>query len=323
MNEEITTRLERTLQKLQARVRDQENILEKLRSSSAPLDPEPSSDAKAYFQQLRALKLAYETVTPSLPYIPSHESPIPALLALRVADTCIKHTEACITSEQSDLQRLQRRLEKEQSDLNDAKLIQTGLKTRIASLKVDIEKRTQKNPAQIVKDMMREVKTKRDSYDRQTGELVQAFNDFINKELAAMLAAEELGGPIVGAIQDVDDEMLEAGFNNQGKAKKTRKKFNEDKHQQRIDKIWGPRPDGEDVEEHWNEKSAAAAEMRELTEQLLNSLVEARGNGPGAYVGLERESAASRFLVRSKVAQFHPKDATKLRLIDFGGEFND
>jgi hypothetical protein len=55
----------------------------------------------------------------------------------------------------------------------------------------------------------------------------------------------------------------------------------------------------------------------------LNNLVEADGKGPGVYVDLPRESAAARFLVRSKCAQFHPKDARKLRLIDFGGEIDD
>ncbi len=73
----------------------------------------------------------------------------------------------------------------------------------------------------------------------------------------------------------------------------------------------------------WDEKRAAAADIRELTEELLNSLVDAGGNGPGTYVELKRETAAARFLVRSKVAQFHPKDARKLRLVDFGGEIGD
>jgi len=54
----------------------------------------------------------------------------------------------------------------------------------------------------------------------------------------------------------------------------------------------------------WNEQRAAAAEMRDLTEQLLNILLK-RGKRTGAYVELERESAA-RFLVRSKVAEFTP-----------------
>ena len=38
----------------------------------------------------------------------------------------------------------------------------------------------------------------------------------------------------------------------------------------------------------------------------------------GVYINLNRESAAARFLVRAKVAAFHPKDARRLRLVDFG-----
>lgn len=42
-----------------------------------------------------------------------------------------------------------------------------------------------------------------------------------------------------------------------------------------------------------------------------------------AYTNLPRDSAASRFLIRSFVAQFHPKDALKIRLVDFAGRIED
>lgn len=63
--------------------------------------------------------------------------------------------------------------------------------------------------------------------------------------------------------------------------------------------------------------------MKDLTEALLNSLMESGGDSSAAYVELPKETAAARFLVRSKVAQFHPRDSTKLRLIDFGRELDD
>lgn len=40
---------------------------------------------------------------------------------------------------------------------------------------------------------------------------------------------------------------------------------------------------------------------------------------PHAYTALSRDSAASRFLVRSFVATLHPRDAMKIRLLDFAG----
>ena len=60
--------------------------------------------------------------------------------------------------------------------------------------------------------------------------------------------------------------------------------------------------------------------MRDLLEQLLDAAMEA---GSGVYVHIQRESAASRFLVRAKVAQLHPKDAKRIRLVDFGRELDD
>lgn len=245
-------------------------------------------------------------------------------MAIRNTDRCIKETQESIVKTEGDFKKAKQRLEKEQADLNDAKLIQIGLQNRISSLEEEVEEQTQKTPAQIAREMIREVKRKQTYYDGETGKLVKAFNGFIDDHLAAMLAAEELGGPIVGEALDVDEDMLEGGFSTQGKAKKLKANGNDDKRQHRIDEIWGPRPSQDRrTKEPWNEKRAAAAEMRELTEQLLNSLVEAEGNGPGAYVDLQRESAAARFLVRSKVAQFHPKDARKLRLVDFGSEIDD
>jgi hypothetical protein len=138
-----------------------------------------------------------------------------------------------------------------------------------------------------------------------------------------MLAAEELGGPVVGDVMEVDPDELAAGFNAQGRLKKP-KGAEGDKRQRRIDEIWGAaagetsaRVDGD------AEILAAGREMRELTEELSNRLVQAKGDNSASYVVLESESAAARFLVRSKVAQFHPKDANKLRLIDFGRDLEN
>ncbi|TVY85480.1 hypothetical protein LSUE1_G000173 [Lachnellula suecica] len=319
-----TARLDRTLKTLQDRVKEQEAALEKFRASTASVDPEPSADPKSHLLQLQALKAAYETLTPQEPWLPSADSPLPALLALRITDQCIRETQECTTQTDVVLKETQKRLEKEQADMADANLIQASLESRISSLQGEIDERTQKSPGQTAKEMMRELKKKKVHYDSETGKLMRAFNKFMDEHLAPMLAAEELGGPIVGEILDVDEFMLEAGFSTQGKTKKAKANPDEDKRQRRIDEIWGPKPDEKGQEEEpWNERRAAAAEMRELTELLLNSLVEAKDTGPGAYVEIRRESAAARFLVRSKVAQFHPRDARKLRLVDFGGDFHD
>lgn len=65
------------------------------------------------------------------------------------------------------------------------------------------------------------------------------MNDFINDYLAAMLAAEELGGPVVGDILDVPDTVLASGFTKKGKAKASKNAPSEKSRQKRIDQIWG------------------------------------------------------------------------------------
>jgi hypothetical protein len=215
-------------------------------------------------------------------------------------------------------------LEKEQADLNDANSIKESLESRIRALHGEKQERTQRSPSQVAKDMIRELKNKQAHYETETGKMVRSFNKFIDSHLAAMLAAEELGGPVVGEILDVDEMDLEMGYTNQGKAKKNKGMASEDGRQQRIDEIWGDNSTGDRKgKEPRDERRAAASEMKELTEQLLNNLVESEGGSGDAYVDLQKESAVARFLVRAKVAQFHPKDARRLRLIDFGRELDD
>ena len=132
---------------------------------------------------------------------------------------------------------------------------------------------------------------------------------------------------MVGDMMDIDMDELGAGFNAHGKLKKTKSSPDEDVRQRRIDDIWGA-GGGQQAKKRKgkrerDEATAAGAELKDLTEQLLNSWMESAGDNSASYVKIPRETAASRFLVRSKVAQFHPKDATRLRLVDFGRELDD
>jgi hypothetical protein len=256
--------------------------------------------------------------------LPSPESPLPSLLALRTIYKTIQETKISLVQTRISLAKTEQRLEKEESDLNDANLIAKSLENRTQLLLREIQERTQKSPSQVAKDMIRELKKRRVNYENETGKMVKAFNKFVDNHLAAMLAAEELGGPVVGEVLDAEELDLEAGFNSQGKARRRKSSVNEDKRQQRIDEIWGEATaNGRKSREPRDEKSAAAAETRELTEQLLNNLVEAEGGEGDAYVELQRESAVARFLVRAKVAQFHHRDARRLRLVDFGRDLDD
>ncbi|KFY39562.1 hypothetical protein V494_03923 [Pseudogymnoascus sp. VKM F-4513 (FW-928)] len=312
-------RLDRTLKDLQGRVKEQEEALKKLRAAGKPFQEEPDSNKNVHLRQISQIKSAFEALTPVEPYTPPPDSPLPSLLALRTTHTTTSEAKSALAITKHDLSNVEQLLQKETADLEDGRLIETALQARVSALETTIEKHVQKPTAQVAKDMMRGLKNKKARYDMDTVTLVKSFNEFIHDHLAVMLAAEELGGPVVGELLDVDETNLEAGFNAQGKARKPKGASSEVGRQRRIDEIWRQQPERERLaQEPWNETTAAATEMRELTELLLNNLVEADGGMNGGYVELDRESAAARFLVRSRVAQFHPKDARRLRLIDFG-----
>lgn len=291
-----------------------------LRAAGKPVQEEPDSNKDIQLLQISKIKSAFEALTPVEPYTPLPDSPLPSLLALRTTHSTTSEAKSALIITKHDLSHVEQLLQKEAADLADGRLIEKALQARISALEDTIEKHVQKPTAQVAKDMMRGLKTKKARYDMDTVTLVKSFNEFIDDHLAVMLAAEELGGPVVGGLLNVDETNLEAGFNAQGKARKLPKDpLSEVGRQQRIDEIWKQQPERERrAQEPWNETTAAATEMRELTELLLNNLVEADGGMSGGYVELDRESAAARFLVRSRVAQFHPKDARRLRLIDFG-----
>ncbi|KFZ09303.1 hypothetical protein V501_05617 [Pseudogymnoascus sp. VKM F-4519 (FW-2642)] len=312
-------RLDRTLKDLQKKVKEQEEALKKLRAAGKPIQELPDSNKDIQLLQISKIKSTFDALTPVEPYAPLPDSPLPSLLALRTTHSTTNEAKSALVITKNDLSHVEDLLRKETADLEDGRLVENALQTRISALETAIEKHVQKPKAQVAKDMMRGLKNKKARYDMGTVMLVKSFNEFIDDHLAVMLAAEELGGPVVGELLDIDEANLEAGFNAQGNARKPKDPLSEVGRQKRIDEIWKPQPERERrAQEPWNETTAAAAEMREVTEQLLNNLVEADGGMNGGYVELDRESAVARFLVRSRVAQFHPKDARRLRLIDFG-----
>ncbi len=64
--------------------------------------------------------------------------------------------------------------------------------------------------------------------------------------------------------------------------------------------------------------SAAADELTNLIDSLINATFDARGHSSSAFVTLQKDSAAARFLQRVKAAEFSARDARKIRLVDFG-----
>ncbi|KAG8421547.1 hypothetical protein J3458_003418 [Metarhizium acridum] len=309
-----------TLKELQRKVREHQSELEKIRAAQTevPLSPQ---------DQATVIKTALTTInTTSEPFLPFAGSVLPALLALRRAHQTITESRTYLESHAAEADRERKQLESDRTNLKDQHLLTDALTSRIAALRQELAAKAEMRPEDSAREKMDELRAKTKAYDKERKQLMRALLDFIDNQLAPMLAAEELGGPVVGDIMEVDPDDLAAGFNAQGKLKKP-KGGEEDKRQRRIDEIWGAaagrtsggggRVDGEE------EIQAAGREMRELTEELSNRLVQAKGDNSASYVVLERESAAVRFLVRSKVAQFHPKDANRLRLIDFGRDLEN
>ncbi|KAJ4300691.1 hypothetical protein N0V90_002779 [Kalmusia sp. IMI 367209] len=317
-------RLEQTVRELRARVDEQQAALAQLRRSlgtDLQQAAYASEDPRKKLKQLLAVKEAYTRLTPAAPFLPPKGSALPALLAARTLQQNIQGTKQAIASTEAQARSTQASLKREEAHLHDAKSIEKALRDRTGRLGAQIEDRARKTSAQLANELIAAKRAQKEDYDAEISRLGGALNDFVNDYLSAMLAAEELGGPVVGDMLNVEESTLAAGFTKKGKAKSAKKPVSDKARQRRIDQIWGNKMDMDQEEDPLTEAEAADQETRELIKNLFDTLT-----GPGggrAYYDLERDSAASRFLVRAKVAQFHPKDARKLRLIDFGRELDD
>jgi hypothetical protein len=280
-----------------------------------------SEEPREKLKQILAVKQAYTQLRPTAPYLPSRGSLLPSLLAARALQQNIAGNKDAIAITQKQITSQEAALRHEEASLRDAKLITKAMEERITRLRAQHEDRSQKTPAQLAKDLIVAKRAQKEGYDDNMKFLSNEMNDFIENYLSSMLAAEELGGPVVGDMLDVGNDTLAAGFTKKGKAKSTKKQVSDKIRQRRIDEIWGNKAAIDDAEEEpLEEAEAADAEMRQLIKALFDTLM---ARGGKEFLTLERDSAASRFLVRAKVAQFHPRDAKRLRLIDFGRELDD
>ncbi|KAM0446884.1 hypothetical protein ACHAO4_009035 [Trichoderma viride] len=309
------TNIDHTLKELQRKVREYEDQLSELRSAEYGT---PNTAAG----QARILKTAFDDVTNSEPFLPFPGSVLPALLALRKTHQTIQESKEFLASQAETTEKTKKRLKDDEAALRDQQLLNEALKQRIETLRTEADSGANAQPEDEARKRIEELRRKKQTYNKETSKLMKSLNRFIDDHLAVMLAAEAMGGPVVGDLMDADAEEIAAGFNAQGKLKKPKGEINKDKSQRRIDDIWGP-SDGSSGGKKRDVATAAGEEMRQLTEELLNKLVEAKGSSSDAYVRLPYETASARFLIRSNVAQFHPKDAMRIRLVDYGRELDD
>lgn len=276
-------------------------------------------------EQLDAVAEAYREVARSEPLLPFPDSVLPALIALRTTNSTIAESRRFLASQRISLQESHDRLEAEQASLADQKALTRALESRIQSLRDSIASRTTMSPGQVAREKISELKKQVKDTDADRSRLLSALKEFIDEPLAAMLAAEQIGGPVAGDMMDVDSDTLQAGFSATGKRKKAKADASPDKRQRRIDDMFGRGAErgGEDGEAEPDRRTAARDEMQGLVEELMNKLTAAEGSSSDSYVQIPEESAAVRFLTRVKVAEFHPRDSKRLRLVDFGKELED
>lgn len=256
---------------------------------------------------------------------------------MRKTHDVITQSNSLVAEQATSHEAAKKQLEADRAALKDQNLIHEALVARIQSLQQEVSANSDVTHRDAVNEKRAELERKAKDYQKRKRQLMRDLLAFMERELAPLLVAEEMGGPVVGDLMDVDAHDLEAGFTAQGKLRKTGKgDGGRDKGQRRIDEIWGNArearqdADGRAGAERSNQRrrplndvEAAAEEMRWLTEQLLNKMTEAAGNTEDAYVTIGRESAAVRFLIRSKVAQYHPRDISRIKLIDFGRELEE
>ncbi|KKA26384.1 hypothetical protein TD95_001394 [Thielaviopsis punctulata] len=312
--------IEYSIRELERMIEQQERELTKLQSDAAS---KPQTE-QTPLDTLTILADAYDDMAQSEPYLPYKESILPALIALSTTHQIAQESRSYLSTQRPSFVDAQKRLDAERSNLADQHALSTALRERISSLNTEVSARASMSTADVASEKLAELRARRRAYDADTKKLQRAFTSFIEKHLAVLLAVEELGGPVVSEMMDVDAEDLAVGFTAHGRLRKPRAEPDADVRQQRIDEIWGPAKTVERKRSgEWSEKTAAAESMKRLTEKLLNQLIKAEGNDAMAYVSVEKESAAARFLVRTKVAMFHPRDASKIRLVDFGRDLDE
>lgn len=242
---------------------------------------------------------------------------MPALLALRHTEHLINETKTSLLETKDQIENTRTQLNRERKNLRDSQLLAEELELRLSNLRQEQISNSEKAPNELAQSIIAQHEAQARHYAVELKKLVKAYNRFVVDHLESMLAAEDLGGPQVGDSIEIDEEMLAAGFDQQGMPRKL-KAANGDsifKRQERIREIWGPSEDDENASEYKTEKEAAGATFRSLTEDLLNASADDSVSDP--YIAIPKETAAVRFLVRAKIARFHPQDKNRLRLVEF------
>ena len=224
------------------------------------------------------------------------------------------------------------KIRSEEAEIKNTELLASALQSRIEVLEREVGDRKnsedeggeENDEVETAERIIQELERRYTIYSKAQRKFLRELSKFVNTYLAKLLAAEGMGGPVVGDDLDID---VSSGviLNKSGKIRR-------EKGQRTIHDMFshkgkkrGHEGSGDDDDEEVEREEVvepnvqAAKELKGLLEELMNKALEAEG-----YVVLEGgDSAAARFLVRSRVAVFHPRDARRIRLVEFGRSVED
>lgn len=247
-------------------------------------------------------------------------SHLPALLATRECQGIISETKDSVILTHTTLKTARGDLSAEQRDLSDASLFTTALEDRIGKLRGAVSQRAKRSAEEAAQVLLSEEKEQAQLLKRSHKKLTNALVRFVDSKLAPLIAAEELGGPVAGSTLDVSEDVLASGFNVRGRPNKSKKKMSQNARQKRIDQMFTSTGMQEDEGVPETEATQAALAVKDLLGELLETAID---QGSGRYVTIEKETAASRFLVRARVAVLDPRDAKRIRMVNFAKTLDD
>ncbi|KAK6520877.1 hypothetical protein TWF506_001120 [Arthrobotrys conoides] len=304
----------RTLDEL---IKKQEDAIRGLKSQIERLHKrEEATPEKVALAKTIALKDGSQSYFDELPWLPHDDSGTNTLLTLRNVLNVIEANRKGVTDAERKVEEMKKAVRRERGWVATAQEIEKELDRKIDELEgVDrLPEPTKRRERKQIEAYEKEAKEMTKTSVRLTKELQK----FVKEKLGAAIAVEEAGGPVIGSKLNLIELRnyldIEAGDGKTGRRTKAVKA--RERGQKRLDEIWGGQDD-EGVAISPEEK--AGEELLELIEKLVNTML---NDDPHAYTRLTRESAASRYLVRSFVATLHPKDAMRIRLIDFGGRID-
>jgi hypothetical protein len=242
------------------------------------------------------------------------------LIAAREIERINAELKESIKNTISSLEAARKDLQKEATDLSDAETLNRTFQKRVEEMRSSASGLSGEDPRRIAQQILDKERRQIQTYEQDREKLSDVLSDFVENELAPLLAAEELGGPVAGSTLDITEEMLASGFTATGKSKKGKASGDVDRRQRRFDEMFGNLAVDEDSQILQTETRKAALAMTELLERLIEVSFD---QGSGRYMELEKETAASRYLIRSKVAVLDPRNAKKIRLVDFGKPLDD